>query len=81
MLEIARYELDNLQVPVPNLLPKLNEHLLSMTHWDVLRPSPARRQIDEAVFDALGLTTGEREAVYEGVSELVTNRKRRARSV
>jgi hypothetical protein len=28
---------------------------------------PDRRALDEAVFDVLGLTAGEREAVYEAV--------------
>ncbi len=37
-------------------------------------------QFDDAVFDALSLTQGERDAVYEGVTELVENRLRRARS-
>ena len=49
--------------------------------WDVLTPSPERRLIDDAVFDMLGLTQGERDGVYEGVTELVENRLRRARSV
>ena len=44
---------------------------------DTLTPSAARRVIGTAVFDALGLATGEREAVYEGVNELVRNRKAR----
>ena len=37
-------------------------------------------RLDAAVYDALGLTPGEREAVQAGVTELVNNRKRRARS-
>ena len=49
--------------------------------WGVLTPSPQRRQIDDAVFDALGLTVCERDEVYEGVNELVNNRIRRAGSV
>jgi mono/diheme cytochrome c family protein len=32
---------------------------------------PDRRALDEAVFDVLGLTAGEREAVYEAVINLV----------
>ena len=44
-------------------------------------PSAERLVLDAAVFDALNLTQGERQAVYEGVAELVGNRKRRARSV
>jgi hypothetical protein len=33
---------------------------------------------DDVVFDALGLTTGEREAVYEAVVELVQARLKKA---
>ena len=47
---------------------------------DVLAPSAARREVDDAVFDALRLTRGERDAVYDGVKELVVNRKQRART-
>ena len=37
-------------------------------------------QIDGMVFDALGLTAGERLAVHEGVTESVTNRKQKSKS-
>ena len=47
----------------------------------MLTPSAARRHIDSAVFDALGLTPNERLAVYAGVTELVHNRRQRSRSV
>jgi hypothetical protein len=33
--------------------------------------APDRRALDEVVFDVLGLTAGEREAVYEAVINLV----------
>jgi hypothetical protein len=33
--------------------------------------APDRRVLDEVVFDVLGLTAGEREAVYEAVINLV----------
>jgi hypothetical protein len=33
--------------------------------------APDRRALDEVVFDVLGLTAGEREAVYEAVVNLV----------
>ena len=46
----------------------------------VLTPSAAHRQIDAAVFDALHLTAGEREAVHQGVNEFVRNRKTKAKS-
>ncbi|MGA9351047.1 MAG: Eco57I restriction-modification methylase domain-containing protein [Anaerolineae bacterium] len=42
---------------------------------------PDRRALDDVVFDALGLTQGEREAVYEAVVELVRKRLEKARSV
>ncbi|MCS7159457.1 MAG: hypothetical protein RMJ19_03205 [Gemmatales bacterium] len=32
---------------------------------------PDRRTLDDVVFDVLGLTVGEREAVYEAVINLV----------
>ena len=40
-----------------------------------------RRVLDAAVFDVLGLTAGEREAVYEAVVELVRRRLEKAKSV
>ncbi|GIV86887.1 MAG: hypothetical protein KatS3mg054_0916 [Chloroflexus sp.] len=39
------------------------------------------RALDDIVFDVLGLTAGEREAVYEAVIELVRARLEKARSV
>jgi len=42
---------------------------------------PDRRALDEVVFDVLGLTAGEREAVYEAVVNLVRARLEKARSV
>jgi hypothetical protein len=42
---------------------------------------PVWRALDDAVFDVLGLTVGEREAVYEAVVELVRARLEKARSV
>ena len=46
-----------------------------------MRLSDARRRLDDLVYDALGLTAGERDGVYEGVRELVSNRKQKAGSV
>jgi hypothetical protein len=45
------------------------------------KDAPDRRALDEAVFDVLGLTAGEREAVYEAVVNLVRARLEKARSV
>ncbi|MCX7703098.1 MAG: hypothetical protein N2234_03215, partial [Planctomycetota bacterium] len=41
---------------------------------------PDRRALDDVIFDVLGLTKGEREAVYEAVIDLVTKRLQKARS-
>lgn len=41
---------------------------------------PDRRALDDVVFDVLGLTAGEREAVYEAVVNLVRARLEKARS-
>jgi hypothetical protein len=40
-----------------------------------------RRNLDTIVFDALGLTKGERDAVYEGVINLVESRLKKASSL
>lgn len=42
---------------------------------------PNRRALDNIIFDALGLTQGERDAVYEAVVELVRQRLEKAHSV
>ncbi len=96
VLEIQTYETGNLAIVKPELLPEpdianpggvknrlaiFDAALFKETDWDVLKPSPARRQIDAMVFDALGLTQGERDAVYEGVVELVTTRLNKAGSL
>ncbi len=80
-LGLAAFEFKTLQIVNPQLLPEPDAALFASEDWDVLTPSAERRQIDAAVFDALGLTAGERDAVYAGVTELVENRRRRARSV
>ena len=81
MLELAAYELANIAILNPLFIPDIELGIFASTNWDILRPSPERRLIDDAVFDALGLTQGERDSVCEGVTELVTNRLARARSV
>ena len=64
----------------PSLLGGLDAAILHSSDWDVLNPSAERREIDALVFDVLGLTRDERDAVREGVSEIVGNRTGRVRS-
>lgn len=42
---------------------------------------PDRRALDDIIFDTLGLTQGERDAVYEGVVNLVEARLKKAQSL
>ncbi|MGQ9609191.1 MAG: hypothetical protein ACUVWN_07810 [bacterium] len=42
---------------------------------------PDRKELDDIVFDALGLTQEERKEIYLAVAELVKNRLEKARSV
>ena len=51
------------------------------THMEDEYNQPDRRALDEVVFDVLGLTAGEREAVYEAVVNLVRARLEKAQSV
>ena len=81
LLRIVTHELANLLVVTPRYFQEVDDSIFSESNWDVLNPSPARRMIDEVAFDVLELTQGERDAVYEGVTELVENRRRRAKSV
>ena len=46
-----------------------------------IQPRTARKQLDSIVFDALGLTQGERDAAYEAIINLVEARLKKAGSV
>ncbi len=81
LLRVVTHELANLPVVAPRYLEGVDDSTFSESDWDVPKPSPARRSVDAVVFDVLELTMGERDAVYEGVTELIENRRRRARSV
>ena len=80
LLEIKVYETQNLPVVKSQYLPDIDEAIFRAKNWDVLQPSAERQGLDAAVYDALGLTSGERQAVQAGVTEPVNNHKRRARS-
>jgi hypothetical protein len=58
-------------VPCGTLLDSVSwrKALLNADRLDL--QAPDRRALDEVVFDVLGLTAGEREAVYEAVVNLV----------
>jgi hypothetical protein len=68
-------------VPCATLLDSVScrKALLNTDRLDL--QAPDCRALDEVVFDVLGLTAGEREAVYEAVVNLVRARLEKARSV
>ena len=55
----------------PSLLGELDAAIFASSNWNVLNPSAERREIDAIVFDVLGMTRDERDAVCEGISEQV----------
>ena len=83
-LEIQPTDLKNLLCVNPNLLTLSEKgvslEILKSEDWDVLTPSPARRYIDNIIFDILELTQGERDGVYEAVTQLVTTRLEKAKT-
>ena len=81
VMRIEAYENENLSLVNPAFLGGIDEAPFQSADWNVLHPSRERRMIDDVVFDALGLTQGEQDAVYEAVMALVGDRKRRAGSV
>ena len=80
VLEIQTYETANLPIVNPALLRLSDPSVFATEDWDVLTPSSSRIRVDDSVFEVLDLTKDEREAVYEGISEMILNRKRRAQS-
>ena len=80
LIKIQTFETESLSIVNPALLPKPDATIFSAKNRDVLQPSKERQELDTAIYDALGLTPGECQAVPAGVTELVNNRKPRARS-
>ena len=82
---------ENILVPNPELLSVSREAFKNAYNQIKQRPieqriakevnMPDRRALDDVVFDVLGLTSGEREAVHEAVVELVRRRLEKAKSV
>ena len=81
LLKIQTYEISELLCLDPNTFAFENEAIFTSTTWEMLKPSDDRRSLDTIIFDALGLTQGERDGVYEAVVNLVESRLRKARSL
>lgn len=79
LLKVQTYEVQDLLIPDPLLLDDEVRTLVRSAGLLNLR-DPERRALDEVVFDLLGLTTGERDAVCEAVTKLVSTRLSRAQT-
>ena len=80
------YEVKDFQIIQPELLTfsgdlvnTLIQREVGTIQEDVEHPN--RRALDAIIFDALGLTQGERDGVYEAVVNLVESQLRKARSL
>ena len=81
-LKVQTSDLENLLCVDPKFIlsKEINQTVLESEDWDVLDTSPARRYIDNIIFDILELTQGERDGVYEAVTQLVTTRLQKAKT-
>ena len=81
LLKIQTYEVSDLLCVDPTTIFFNDTQLLASTSWDILHPSSERQALDLLIFDALNLTQGERDAVYEAVIELVKSRLDKSNSL
>jgi hypothetical protein len=84
LLDLTVYEVADCIIVDPDLLNQCN--LGNIRKRNVLPinieiSQPDRRALDSIIFDALNLTQGERDAVYEAVIDLVSARLKKARSL
>lgn len=81
LLKIQTYEISELLCLHPSMIMFNDESIFVSTSWDVLHPSLYRHLIDDCIYDALELSIGERDAIYEAVNELVEARLKKAGSL
>lgn len=81
LMKIQTYEVDNLTLLKPTLLDTKSCKASLVDAERLELEDSDRKTLDEIVFNALGLTQGERDAVYEGVINLVESRLKKAGSV
>jgi len=81
LLKIQTYEVSDIMVPDQRLLTssEISQAIVSARMLDLVDAD--RRALDGIIFDLLGLTQGERDAVYEAVVELVEARLKKAQSL
>ena len=81
LLKIQTYEVSELLCLDPKIFAFEDETIFRSAAWEMLNLSDDRRSVDAIIFDALDLTQGERDSVYEAVVNLVEARLRKARSL
>ena len=79
LLKIQTYEVSELLCLDPKTFAFEDAAVFPSSSWEIFDPSDDRRALDAIIFDALGLTQGERDRVYEAVVNLVESRLRKAR--
>lgn len=80
LLKIQTYEVATLQVLSPALINERDAQTAIEQATMLQLDGKDRRALDTVVFDALGLTQGEQEGVYEAVIDLVEARLNKAAS-
>ena len=81
LLKIQTYEVSELLCLDPKTIGFEDEAIFTSPSWEMLEPSDDRRILDTIIFDALNLTQGERDSVYEAVIHLVEARLQKASSL
>ena len=81
LLKIQTYEVSELLCLDPKTIGFEDEAIFTSSSWEMLEPSDDRRTLDTIIFDALNLTQGERDGVYEAVVHLVEARLQKASSL
>ena len=81
LLKIQTYEVSELLCLDPRTIGFEDEVMFTSSSWEMLEPSDDRRALDAIIFDALSLTQGERDGVYEAVIHLVEARLQKAQSL
>jgi hypothetical protein len=80
LLKIHTYEVANLEILSPSLIDvDVAQQAIEQAHMLHVEGND-RRALDAIIFDILGLTQGERDAVYEAVIDLVDARLKKAAS-
>ena len=81
LLKFQTYELQQLLVADPRLLTDVDHDMLAGDAWEITDLSPGRLALDAIVFDALGLTQDESDAIYEAVLTLAADRAAKSKNV